>query len=228
MVQCFPHISNTDLRCILLFICVAYIDIKEQRFVKLPHLSIHFLASFITKLQHDRNPRLTWAGLPDTVSVGRSRQQPRLWSRCRRRTASLSCPTRPGWAWPRFYSAERVPTLLVNPPIWWANTKGAKGQTTISFFNFSYIYKHHALKASLVGTYQVFYTLCKWNIDTFKRFGTQLLNINGNLSIMMHIYGIIAIYIYTFVTASHVRSPDMNSKQKYCLYIIRWVLQLQV
>lgn len=80
-------------------------------------------------------PRLTWAGPLDTASVERSRPQPRPWSRCRRRTASLSCPTRPGWAWPRFYSAERVPTLLVNPPVGWANTTGTTAQPTLWFSN---------------------------------------------------------------------------------------------
>lgn len=77
--------------------------------------------------------KLTWADPPDTASAVRSRPRPTLWSRCRRRTASLACPTHPGWVWPRFCSAARDPTLLVNPPVGWSDT--SRATTTPSMVN---------------------------------------------------------------------------------------------
>lgn len=118
---------------------VGYI-IQQGTYSMLWHFSVAGLTSAYLEPRiphpsfvHTQNilmPQLTWAGPLDTVSVGRSRPQPRPWSRCRHRTASLSCPTRPDWAWPRFCSAERVPTLLVNPPIGWANTTDSTVQPT--------------------------------------------------------------------------------------------------
>lgn len=94
-----------------------------------------------SQIQH-LTPWLTWAGPPDTVSVERSRPQPRPWSLCRRRTASLSCPTRPGWAWPPFYSVERDPTLLVNPPFGRADTKGTTADDTTLYRQCNTVAKH--------------------------------------------------------------------------------------
>lgn len=50
---------------------------------------------------------LTWAGVPYTASVVRSRRWPTLWSQCQCGTACSSCPILPGLVWLLLCSANR-------------------------------------------------------------------------------------------------------------------------
>lgn len=156
-------------------------------------------------------PWLTWAGPPGTVSVERSRPQPTPWSLCRRRTASLSCPTHPGWAWPRFYSAERDPTLLVNPPVRWADTKGTTVKSTLWIFNHMQKNITHLMALSWLYTF-IPVLLCNDILKYYSSLDTQSHSALGDFFRGEKLCYFIA-HKYPGFIASHIKNPDMSSKQ---------------